>query len=446
MKALEKDRSRRYDSANSFAADVQRYLAGEPVQAVPPSAGYRLRKFAKRNRAAVLTAGVVAVVLLAATGVSLTFGLLASRAEGVAEQRRLDAVANEARAVQAGEQLRDARDELWASLYAARCPLIQGAWDAGEYDRLHRLLAFQLPAAGQRDHRGFEWHYLDRQINADLRTAAISPKDAYDDLMVSLTRASLLRMSPDGTRLLRVTRSDNNWDLYKCELWLRSFDTTTGREQFAIRYPAPFSHGASYSPDGKWIVAAAPKEILDDTGELYRWDAATGAEDRRARGIISDRTPLAGPDALPAVWGGRLWDGKAVRPIGTGSAVLAVSHDGTLLAVEKDGAVELIDTRTGQPLSKADDPRILLGSSPKEHMAARTERVVFSPTAATRRRGRQAIGLGGRAAEAGGGRGAGEPPSVQPDGTRIAYIRQRDAVFVEADFGQVRRIVPSPTR
>ena len=50
MKALEKDRTRRYETANGFAADVQRYLADEPVQACPPSAGYRFRKFARRNK------------------------------------------------------------------------------------------------------------------------------------------------------------------------------------------------------------------------------------------------------------------------------------------------------------------------------------------------------------------------------------------------------------
>src|SRR5262249_50426565 len=49
MKALEKDRSRRYDSANGFAADVQRYLADEPVLACPPSRWYRFRKFVRRN-------------------------------------------------------------------------------------------------------------------------------------------------------------------------------------------------------------------------------------------------------------------------------------------------------------------------------------------------------------------------------------------------------------
>ena len=59
MKALEKDRTRRYETANGFAADVQRYLAGEAVQAHPPSAAYRLRKFVRRNRGQVIAAGLV---------------------------------------------------------------------------------------------------------------------------------------------------------------------------------------------------------------------------------------------------------------------------------------------------------------------------------------------------------------------------------------------------
>jgi serine/threonine protein kinase len=50
MKCLEKDRNRRYETAKDFAADVQRYLNDEPVQACPPSPGYRLRKFARRNK------------------------------------------------------------------------------------------------------------------------------------------------------------------------------------------------------------------------------------------------------------------------------------------------------------------------------------------------------------------------------------------------------------
>src|SRR5205814_1481479 len=68
MKTLEKDRNRRYETAKDFAADVQRYLADEPVQACPPSALYRFRKFARRNKATLLAASVIALAMLAAVG------------------------------------------------------------------------------------------------------------------------------------------------------------------------------------------------------------------------------------------------------------------------------------------------------------------------------------------------------------------------------------------
>jgi serine/threonine protein kinase/Flp pilus assembly protein TadD len=59
MKSLEKDRNRRYETASAFAADVQSYLNDETVQACPPSAWYRFRKFARRNKAALAVAGLV---------------------------------------------------------------------------------------------------------------------------------------------------------------------------------------------------------------------------------------------------------------------------------------------------------------------------------------------------------------------------------------------------
>src|SRR5262249_49553899 len=64
MKALEKDRSRRYETASAFAADIQHYLADEPVLACPPSAGYRVRKFVSRNRGPVLAASLVIMALV----------------------------------------------------------------------------------------------------------------------------------------------------------------------------------------------------------------------------------------------------------------------------------------------------------------------------------------------------------------------------------------------
>jgi eukaryotic-like serine/threonine-protein kinase len=68
MRCLEKDRARRYETANGLARDVQRYLADEPVEAGPPSAGYRLRKFIRRSRRLLATAAVLALAALLAIG------------------------------------------------------------------------------------------------------------------------------------------------------------------------------------------------------------------------------------------------------------------------------------------------------------------------------------------------------------------------------------------
>src|SRR5262245_52383716 len=70
MKALEKDRNRRYETVGAFAADVQRYLQDESVQACPPTARYRFRKFARRNRRALITAAVLVALLLPAIGIA----------------------------------------------------------------------------------------------------------------------------------------------------------------------------------------------------------------------------------------------------------------------------------------------------------------------------------------------------------------------------------------
>jgi len=68
MKALEKDRNRRYETASAFAADVQRYLQDEPVAAGPPSMWYRYRKFARRNRVPLTMAAVVTAAVLLVAG------------------------------------------------------------------------------------------------------------------------------------------------------------------------------------------------------------------------------------------------------------------------------------------------------------------------------------------------------------------------------------------
>jgi serine/threonine protein kinase/tetratricopeptide (TPR) repeat protein len=87
MKALEKDRRRRYETSNDFAADVMRYLTDQPVEACPPSARYRFSKYARRNRAVLTTVVLVGVALVAGTGVSVRQAARAKAAEADAQRR-----------------------------------------------------------------------------------------------------------------------------------------------------------------------------------------------------------------------------------------------------------------------------------------------------------------------------------------------------------------------
>jgi eukaryotic-like serine/threonine-protein kinase len=116
MKTLEKDRNRRYETANGFAADVQRYLNDEPVQACPPSAMYRVRKFVRRNKRVLATVGLLALALIVGTVVSAWQAIRATTAEHLAlraEHLALDEAAATARERDEKEAaLRSAKDEL----------------------------------------------------------------------------------------------------------------------------------------------------------------------------------------------------------------------------------------------------------------------------------------------------------------------------------------------
>ena len=87
MKCLEKDRNRRYESPNRLAADIARYLNDEPVHACPPSAAYRVRKFAQRNTLGIVAGSTIALSLVAA----LVISTIAMFREKVARERAVAA-------------------------------------------------------------------------------------------------------------------------------------------------------------------------------------------------------------------------------------------------------------------------------------------------------------------------------------------------------------------
>ena len=92
MKALEKDRTRRYETANGLASDVHRYLHDEPVQACPPSAMYRFRKLARRHKGTLATVTMLAAILVAASVFSTWQAVRATRAksDALAQKQRAD--------------------------------------------------------------------------------------------------------------------------------------------------------------------------------------------------------------------------------------------------------------------------------------------------------------------------------------------------------------------
>ncbi len=89
MKAIDKDRTRRYATANGFARDIQRYLADEVVEARPPSRGYLLKKFVKRNKGQVIAASLIVLTLLAGI-IGTSWGMWQANRARIAERERAD--------------------------------------------------------------------------------------------------------------------------------------------------------------------------------------------------------------------------------------------------------------------------------------------------------------------------------------------------------------------
>jgi hypothetical protein len=118
MKALEKDRTRRYETANALSRDIQRYLADEVVEARPPSAAYRLHKFARKNRKLLGSVAAFALLLIAGVVISTWQALRATAAE-----RELAAQ-------------RDAREEAWRQAIANE----QKAKEAAALEQKARLV------------------------------------------------------------------------------------------------------------------------------------------------------------------------------------------------------------------------------------------------------------------------------------------------------------------
>ena len=210
MKCLEKDRARRYETANGLARDIERHLKHEPVVARPPSVAYRLEKSFRRNRLVFTAAALVVLALVAGAVLSTWQAIRATNArrDETTARGRADAAARVAdterkRAEQ--EERKAKASELFAreEAYASDMNVAQHALADHDLGRARRLLDRHRPQPGEPDLRGWEWRYLWRECRSD----------ALGELCQHPNSVNSVAYSSDGQTLAVAGGSVEIWDV-----------------------------------------------------------------------------------------------------------------------------------------------------------------------------------------------------------------------------------------
>jgi len=322
MKALERDRERRYATPLELAADLRRYLNDEPVTARPISTAYQMRKFVRRHRFATAFIGMVTVLSVLASAAALT--ALKQKREAELQRREAEHQAAETRKAQARLLTQAAAQRLKDKDVARAQGIILAVLTGPEFAQSHTPAAINV---------------FQEIRAADAQLAVLS---GHADLVYSAA------YSPDGGRI--VTASDDK----TARIW----DARTGAELAVLSGHRGGINSAAYSPDGGRIVTASN----DKTARI--WDARTGAPLAVLSGH-GDRILSAAysPDGNRIVTASndktaRVWDAQT----GAELAVLSghrdrinwgvYSPDGTrIVTASNDNTARVWDARTGAELA-----------------------------------------------------------------------------------------------
>jgi WD40 repeat protein/serine/threonine protein kinase len=437
-KTIDREPGRRYQTAADLAADLQRFLEDEPIQARRISAWRRAALWARRRPAAaalLLVSGVAALALVAAT-VALLYNTQLESLNGELGKsyERLEQSFQETESQR--RQTKEALDQAYFHQYFHHIARAHAGWQDGNMVPVDDLLDECRP-----ERRHWEWDYVKRLCQADLFTlrghtswvlgVAFSPDGK---LLASCGTDRTIRIwdvatgqkiykleghgntvtkvafSPDGTRLASASYDTTIrlWDLATRKEILPPFEGHTERV-----------HGVAFSSDGMRLASASS----DKTVRL--WDSATGQEIHTLRryheGTVSnaafspDGTQLASASEDGVV---KVWDARQAGPalLEFSGHRVKFSPDGSLLAtVAPDESIQLRDPTTGQV-------RRTLGSQ------GRITEIIFSPDGTKLAAGyaNQSVkiwdlGTGQRAALTLRGHTSGVlSVAFSPDGTRVA--------------------------
>jgi eukaryotic-like serine/threonine-protein kinase len=289
MKALEKDRTRRYDTANGLAADILRFQENEPIVARPPSQLYKLQKAWRRNRVPFTAAAIVLLTLIFGFAIS-TVGLrrAVSARANEREQRNL-AIQKAEEAERQKERAEASSEELSETLYLSR---VSQALHEIEANR--PADALKLLEACPEELRNWEWNYAHNlcyrpdETNTTIKTPwgrffSASNKQVF--VAAGLEETVVLETLPDGTtrtnQVIAVTRSRDRsavalsvdgerLAIADPEHSIRLYDTSSGELEMVLTGHANTIESIAFHPNGKLLVSGGTENFL------RVWNLASG--------------------------------------------------------------------------------------------------------------------------------------------------------------------------
>jgi WD40 repeat protein/serine/threonine protein kinase len=419
LKALAKEPSERYATAQELADDLAAFLQDKPIRARRPTLGERAAKWVRRHRAVAATGvlGLVLAVAILGASTALIWGKnreIAEQSEGLRREKQAteEALAQRTEALGA---------ERWA-LYLQRVAAVDRDWRARSFASAERVLA-QCPP----ELRHWEWHYLNRHCRKE--------PPGLDGMSVAFA-------SDDGRRFAAVVRVTGVGDRLK--VW----DTASGR--VILDKPTHSSTSQlTFDPRGRKL--AVPSGFLQMT-VVNIWDLDTGrVQCSSPPGRVGGFSQMvfspdgrylatAGADRIARVWDVATWK-EVLRLRGHAALLLSVafSPDGKRLATAGfDGVIKLWDRASGKvlltlPGHSRQATRVVFSPDGRRLASAGCDRTVRAWDAAT---GREVLTLLGHGHEV-------YSVAFSPDGRRLVSTDSRSAVLVwDAQSGKALASFP----